>query len=1213
MTALRLALVVLLLLLAGLVALPFTATGTRLLVPMVEGFAGVEIEHQGGSLMGDLRLRRIRVPTEDAVVILSGVSTRLDAGCLLRGDICLGQLSMAGVDVEVLFSDRATEDSGLWPLPFRVSADEVSIGQLRVHWGSGDISSTRISGGAEVAGERITISGLVAHGTRLRQPDDGSPTPEEPLVLPDVEMPLALVVDGATLYDAGWDIEGVSNHYDELRLSGSWEGTPLVFDELRLDNAGWGRLTLQGQVDFVHPYSFALDSRFEATGPLPWEGLQGVTGELRLGGDLAGLQFEGRLCDGPVPLTVDGSIDLVHRSWPLALAARGDCGDGARALVLNELPGLTEAPPLAIAEGWTLRLAGDFAAQDIAARAALIGAGPGEPLQLDLQGAHRAGRLQIERLQATREDGAQTLQLTGGLDYGETVDWDLSLALESVELPPQLAPLAGRLSGSLRSRGRAGEQGWSIELSRAALHGTINDLPAQISGVFRLDHEQDFTGTDLTADLNNANLHVVDVPGQLPRAEIRVGELGHWFEGARGGFEAALRWDGERSAVTLQGGSRGLQWSGVQTGQIRLDGRFDYRQGGDFSLALKAAGARIGDSALETVTLDLAGQAGAHRLDLGLSGDLDTRVSLTGSLVEGTWRGQLEPATLDAPFGHWQLQEAVAVNYLSETRQLGVAAHCWRDGELALCFDELTLGPGGLARAHFDGDLYNFAALLPENFEIRGPLSANLDARWADFRLQQLSAGLQIENTVLREKLVSGDWSELVWKHISFAYQGNPDTGRLRGSLRQEDTEALVLDVILPAAMDGELSGDLLLHGMDLHTLQNMVEEFSLLRGQLAGALRFSGDLRKPEIAGRLQLRDGQLSLARSNTSLEAIELEAVFDGHRADLRGRLVAGGGGSELHGELDWQQRLRLSLAMTGEEKQLAFPPTTRLSVAENLLLELNSERIRLSGSVNVLGGELVLEEMPASAVEVSDDVVLFDAGGTPLRQSAPTPVELDVKVNIADRFLARTSGIEARLGGQLQVIKGSRKLLRLLGGIDISEGRFELLGPRFDVKRGRLSFIGVPDNPELDIVLEREISEDQVTVGIRVGGNLDLPELDFYSRPALPEAEVMAYVLGGRGIDRTGDTSSLGLALAMTSGLMQSGGILEGVSLAVEGKDTKARAAIGGYISDRIYVSYGVGLYTPISTLTVRMDIMRNLWAEMVSGLENSGDIYYAWSM
>jgi autotransporter translocation and assembly factor TamB len=316
--------------------------------------------------------------------------------------------------------------------------------------------------------------------------------------------------------------------------------------------------------------------------------------------------------------------------------------------------------------------------------------------------------------------------------------------------------------------------------------------------------------------------------------------------------------------------------------------------------------------------------------------------------------------------------------------------------------------------------------------------------------------------------------------------------------------------------------------------------------------------------------------------------------------------------LLGELNWLERPSMSLAMSGGPKKLLFPTDTELTVSEDLLLAIDSDSIRLTGRVEVPSGSVKLEELPQGAVEVSDDVVLYDSTGERLEQGGRLPVEIQIQVAIADRFDVGASGIEGRLGGNLTVLQKRGRPLQLLGNVRISSGKMELLGPRFDVKRGQLSFVGVPDNPNLDIVLERLVSEDQVTVGIRVGGSLDQPRLDFYSRPSLPEKEVMAYVLGGRGIDRTGDADSMALALAMTSGLMQSRGMLKGVSLGVEGRDRKARAAIGGYISDRIYLSYGVGLYTPINTLTVRMDVIRNLWVEMVSGLESSADLYYSWS-
>ena len=316
--------------------------------------------------------------------------------------------------------------------------------------------------------------------------------------------------------------------------------------------------------------------------------------------------------------------------------------------------------------------------------------------------------------------------------------------------------------------------------------------------------------------------------------------------------------------------------------------------------------------------------------------------------------------------------------------------------------------------------------------------------------------------------------------------------------------------------------------------------------------------------------------------------------------------------MAGELSWLDEPSLRLSLFGGRKRFLYPTDTVLLASENLNLELSSNSIALTGTIDVHSGLVVLESLPEAAVEMSDDVVVVDASGTPVTESSAAPVDIDLTVRIADQLNVRADQIRATLGGDLQIYSARNKPLQVLGAVNVLQGKVELLGPPFDVTRGQLSFVGVPDNPQLDIVLEREITQEQLTVGVNVGGTLARPRLEFYSRPALPEAEVMAYALGGRGIDRAGDADALALALAATSGYMSSAGILEGVSLGVEGKDSKTRAVIASQLSERIYMSYGVGLYEPVNTLTVRLDLLRNLWMEIVSSIQSSSDLYYSWS-
>ncbi len=72
-------------------------------------------------------------------------------------------------------------------------------------------------------------------------------------------------------------------------------------------------------------------------------------------------------------------------------------------------------------------------------------------------------------------------------------------------------------------------------------------------------------------------------------------------------------------------------------------------------------------------------------------------------------------------------------------------------------------------------------------------------------------------------------------------------------------------------------------------------------------------------------------------------------------------------------------------------------------------------------------------------------------------------------------------------------------------------------------------------------------------------------------------------------------------------------INSIELSAEGSDEDTTATIGGYLGQRIYLSYGVGLYEPINVLTARLYLKTRLWLEVVSSLENSLDLYYSFDI
>jgi autotransporter translocation and assembly factor TamB len=73
-------------------------------------------------------------------------------------------------------------------------------------------------------------------------------------------------------------------------------------------------------------------------------------------------------------------------------------------------------------------------------------------------------------------------------------------------------------------------------------------------------------------------------------------------------------------------------------------------------------------------------------------------------------------------------------------------------------------------------------------------------------------------------------------------------------------------------------------------------------------------------------------------------------------------------------------------------------------------------------------------------------------------------------------------------------------------------------------------------------------------------------------------------------------------------------ISGLEFGAEGTTEEDTAAtLGGYIGERLYLSYGLGIYEPINVLTARLYLKTRLWLEVVSRLENSVDLYYSFDI
>ena len=172
----------------------------------------------------------------------------------------------------------------------------------------------------------------------------------------------------------------------------------------------------------------------------------------------------------------------------------------------------------------------------------------------------------------------------------------------------------------------------------------------------------------------------------------------------------------------------------------------------------------------------------------------------------------------------------------------------------------------------------------------------------------------------------------------------------------------------------------------------------------------------------------------------------------------------------------------------------------------------------------------------------------------------------------------------------------------------------------MRRGRLLFAGPPGNPDVDLRAVRESRDGLVKAYLAMSGPLAKPRPRVYTEPALPEAEAVAYLLTGRGLDDAGAGEGVDIAgAALSLGLSRSEPLLQDLSdrlglddLRIEGGDNglaDSSVLLGKYLNPDLYLGYTQGLFNPEGAVLLRLRLHERLELESRSGNEQSVDLFY----
>ncbi len=1192
-----------------------TESGSRWALKQVPG---LQVQNFSGRLGGHWQADSVVWQQGESRVEVDAPVFEWSLSCLTRMTLCIDTLQTGDVRLRFPPSGEA-QSAGPITLPDLHLPLVVELGQVNV-------ASVHLDGTEQVRNVQLaahwTAQGLKidsVHAQRddivldlngLLKPEGGWPLNAQGSVkLPDVSgqpLSLTLDIDGELLKTL--KLNAQTSGYIDAKLVGELQ--PLAENlpaEIAITSDGFrpdtslpdtlqlNRLTLNAKGDLVQGYAILGNASLPAEkgpvalalqGRVDAKGAQITTLDLTASAEQR-LKLSGKL-DWQKGLKADAKIDWLDFPW-------------------HRLYPVIDEPEVSIhaftgevsyTDGKYLgNFAGDFK-------------GPAGPFSLQSPFSGDLQQIFLPQVELVAGQGKASGHLN--VQFADGIAWDTALDLSAIDPSFWVAELPGSLAGPLRSKGAFKNQQLSVNADldlKGRLRGQPALLQAKADGAANT-----WTVSAMDIRLGDNRIHGAGrvqqkLAGQLDMNLPRLGQLWPRLQGQiKGRLDLAGTLQAPQAQLNLQGGQLVYDTNKLQS--LNLSAKLDSAQRA--VIDLKTSGIQAGDTALGALTVNGQGDIKRQQVKLDLQGPLlKLALAFDGNLDKGNWRGRLASGDIHSGGQDWKLQQPARLERLADGK-INFGAHCWRSGPASLCGEDQRLMPEPRLRYHLKQfPLESLAQWLPADFAWKGALNA-------DVQLDLPAAGpngqvvIDASGGTLRVK-DKGQWLDFPYDTLKLTSNMTPKKVDTRLDFRGGKLGELLARVSIdPLAKNKPVSGEFNLTGLDVSVARPFVPMVEKLNGKLNGNGRISGGLLAPQVNGNVTLSNGEVFGPELPVSLEKLDVQALIAGESVQLKGSWNSGPAGQgNIAGHIAWAQALDVDISLQGSRLPITVEPYAKLEAAPDLKINLQGDRLAVSGKVLIPKGEITIRQLPPSTVKVSDDTIIV--GEQTKEGKPPLAIAMDINVEVGQEKLSFSGfGLTADLAGHVHIGDD----LDTRGELNLNHGRYRAYGQRLTIRKARLLFAGPVSQPYLDIEAIRKT--DDVVAGIRLTGSAEQPTTVVFSEPAMSQEQALSYLVLGRPLSTTGEDNNMMAQAALALGLAGSSSTanklatslgIRDFELDTSGSGTETAVVASGKITDKLSLRYGVGVFEPANTIALRYLLSKKVYLEAASGVASSLDIFY----
>ena len=399
-------------------------------------------------------------------------------------------------------------------------------------------------------------------------------------------------------------------------------------------------------------------------------------------------------------------------------------------------------------------------------------------------------------------------------------------------------------------------------------------------------------------------------------------------------------------------------------------------------------------------------------------------------------------------------------------------------------------------------DLNNLAQLIGFKEDIKGNLNIT-GAYQGSLKRPSISISAQIEDGTFRNFKFEGLQSKINWK------EGNLEIQELIISY-QKDFQIKAQGKIPFPFMVFEKKEDqdqdfnqlplnfkVSLENTDLSFIQIFWDRnFKQAQGITNLILNLSGTVGEPIFNGHLTLNQGSLELTSIPIKLDKIETKVEIVNNLVKipqmtfiLDNNLIYVSGDFKLANFQPDDLRIKI----WNEGGTLIYGDI--LTAQTNFLAEINGsiDSPQIKGEFIFSEGELNWTPGSQFIPEKNDSLVGLKG-------------RVDLSVKILKNFQFKAPNIDLKLDGEIK-IQGDLPQPIFTGQLTVGKGYFVFLEQKFQFSEGKL-LLNEFTGPDVLLDIKANTKVNQVTVFLKISGNLSAPQISLSSQPALSEAEIIS---------------------------------------------------------------------------------------------------------